>query len=69
MLEAITYTEELTGKRLNYTMSDDARSGDHIWWISDVRKFQRDFPAWKYRYDLKRIIKEIVEATIARLGD
>jgi CDP-paratose 2-epimerase len=69
MLEAITYTEELTDKRLNYTMSDDARSGDHIWWISDVRKFERDFPAWKYRYDLKRIIKEIVEATIARLGD
>src|SRR5437016_2222084 len=35
MLEAIAYTEELTGKRLNYTMSGDARSGDHIWWISD----------------------------------
>ena len=68
MLEAIAYTEELTGKRLNYTMSDDARSGDHIWWISDVRKFQRDFPAWKYEYDIKGILGEIVDALQQRLA-
>jgi CDP-paratose 2-epimerase len=68
MLEAIRYTEELTGKRLNYTMSDDARSGDHIWWISDVRKFQRDFPAWKYEYDIKGILGEIVDALQDRLA-
>lgn len=68
MLEAIACTEELTGKRLNYTMSDEARSGDHIWWISDVRKFQRDFPAWKYRYDIKGILGEIVDALQERLA-
>jgi CDP-paratose 2-epimerase len=68
MLEAITFTEELTGKRLNYTMSDEARSGDHIWWISDVRKFQRDFPAWKYEYDIKGILGEIVDALQQRLA-
>jgi CDP-paratose 2-epimerase len=68
MLEAIAYTEELTGHRLNYTMSEDARSGDHIWWISDVRKFQRDFPEWQYKYDLKRILGEIVEALQERLA-
>jgi CDP-paratose 2-epimerase len=68
MLEAIANTEELTGQPLNYTMSDDARSGDHIWWISDVRKFQRDFPAWKYEYDIKGILGEIVDALQQRLG-
>ena len=67
MLEAIAQTEELTGKRLKYTLSDDARSGDHIWWISDVRKFQRDYPQWSYKYDLKLIIAEIVEASKARV--
>ena len=67
MLEAITYTEELTGKRLKYSLSDEARSGDHIWWISDVRKFQRDYPEWNYKYDLKLIIQEIVAATKERL--
>jgi len=66
MLEAIDYTEELTGKKLLYSMSEQARSGDHIWWISDVRKFQRDYPEWNYKYDLQLIIAEIVEATTER---
>jgi len=67
MLEAIAYTEELTGKRLQYRLSEEARSGDHIWWISDVRKFQRDYPAWDYKYDLKLIIEEIFDAAKERL--
>jgi CDP-paratose 2-epimerase len=68
MLEAIAYTEELTGKRLNYTLSEEARSGDHIWWISDVRKFRSHYPAWEYKYDQRRIIEEIVAATEERLS-
>jgi CDP-paratose 2-epimerase len=66
MLEAIHYAEELCGKKLNYTLSDQARSGDHIWWISDVRKFQKNYPEWKYKYDQKKIIEEIVAATRER---
>jgi CDP-paratose 2-epimerase len=66
MLEAIQYAEQLCGRELNYKLSDDARSGDHIWWISDVRRFQNDYPEWKYRYDLMAIIKEIVDATAER---
>lgn len=62
MLEAINYVAELCGRRLNYTLSEEARSGDHIWWISDVRRFQRDYPDWSYRYDQRSIIREIVEA-------
>ena len=66
MLEAIRLTEELSGRELKYQLSDDARSGDHIWWISDVRKFQSDYPEWGYRYDLKRIVQEIIDATVER---
>jgi CDP-paratose 2-epimerase len=67
MLEAIRLSEELCGEKLNYTLSDEARSGDHIWWISDVRKFQRDYPEWSYKYDLNLIFAEIVEATKERV--
>ena len=67
MLEAIDATEKLCGRELNYELSDQARSGDHIWWISDVRKFQNDYPEWSYRYDLQRILEEIVEATAVRI--
>ena len=66
MLEAIRMAEELCGRGLNYTLSEEARSGDHIWWISDVRRFRRDYPDWEYRYDMRKIMEEIVEATKER---
>ncbi len=65
-LEAIRDVEELSGRRLQWTLSEQARAGDHIWWVSDVRKFQRDYPGWAYRYDQKAIIAELVEATLSR---
>ena len=68
MLEAIRTTEELTGRKLNFTLSEENRSGDHIWWVSDVRKFQRDYPNWNYRYNMKQILNEIVDATRERYG-
>lgn len=67
MLEAIQIIEGLVGKRMNYTHSDQARSGDHIWWVSDVRKFQNHYPEWKYKYDIHGILKEIVDATQERM--
>src|SRR6516225_6833425 len=39
MLEAIALCEELAGKPVNWSCVDDNRIGDHIWWISDVRRF------------------------------
>jgi CDP-paratose 2-epimerase len=66
VLEAIALVEEMSGKSISYSMSDDARSGDHIWWVSDVSKFQRHYPGWRYRYDLKMVIREIIDAAEAR---
>ncbi len=62
MLEAIELCEEISGRKLNWTYVDDNRIGDHIWWISDVRKFQSHYPAWNYRYDLRGILEEIHNA-------
>ena len=66
VIEAISLVEELSGKTLDYTLVNQARRGDHIWWVSDVRKFQRDYPAWTYRYDLKRIVEDIIASTLER---
>ena len=66
VLEAIQMIEELSGKSVRYEISDQARSGDHIWWISDIRRFQNDYPQWSYRYDLRGIVQEILEATMDR---
>jgi CDP-paratose 2-epimerase len=66
MLEAIDLIEELSGHRVKYTLSDTARSGDHIWWISDVRGFQQDFPGWAYTYDLRDTLREMIDAASER---
>ena len=59
MLEAIEQGERISGRKLDWTYVEENRIGDHIWWISDVRKFQAHFPGWKYRYDLDAILREI----------
>jgi CDP-paratose 2-epimerase len=61
ILEAIAVCERLTGRPMNWSYTDQARSGDHIWWISDVRRFQSDYPRWSYRYDIESILSEIVD--------
>lgn len=66
MLEAINMIRELSGRELSYTLLDEARQGDHIWWISDVSKFKKDYPRWSFKYDIGTIIKEIVEAVAER---
>ena len=61
MLEAIALTEEITGRKLNWTYSDAARIGDHQWWISDVGKFASHYPGWRIERTVPHIIREIHE--------
>lgn len=62
MLEAIDLCEGISGRKLDWTYEETNRIGDHIWWISDVRKFQEHYPAWKLRYGLREILDEIHQA-------
>jgi CDP-paratose 2-epimerase len=48
------------GLKLRYSYKDTNRVGDHICYISDLRKLRADFPNWKMQYDLQRILDEIV---------
>jgi len=62
MLEAIDSCQQISGQTLNWTYVEDNRVGDHIWWVSNVAKFQSHYPHWNYRYDLTAILREIHEA-------
>lgn len=59
MLEAIALCEEISGKKMSWTYSDVNRIGDHIWYVSDVRKFQKHYPDWAFKYDLKKTLQEM----------
>ena len=61
MLEAIDLCERIAGRELDWSITDDARVGDHRWWISDLSEFRRDYPGWGLRYDLEGIVREIYE--------
>lgn len=67
MLEAIQLCEETTGNSMDWSYSETNRSGDHIWWISDVRKFQSHYPGWSYCYNLKDILAQIYEHLSKRI--
>jgi CDP-paratose 2-epimerase len=66
MLEAISLCEEIAGKKLSYEYNESNRSGDHIWYVSDVGKFRRDYPGWDFQYNLNAILEEIHKEWINR---
>ena len=61
ILEAIYLIEKITKKKLKFNISKSNRIGDHIWYISDLRKFKNKYPRWKMKYNLNKIISEIVK--------
>lgn len=67
VLEAIKLCEHITGKHLDYSYKEENRVGDHIWYVSDVSKFQSHYPDWHYTYDLNQTLEEIYNAQTARL--
>lgn len=64
VLEAISLAEKLAGKKLKYRHADENRTGDHIWWISDVSRFKKHFPGWDYAYSLEQTVGQIVNACV-----
>jgi CDP-paratose 2-epimerase len=62
MLEAIRIIKEISSHTVSWTLADDNRVGDHIWYVSDVRKFQSHYPAWRYEYDIPKTLTEMIAA-------
>ena len=66
MLEAIDLCERIAGRSLDHAIVDDARIGDHRWWITDLGEFRRDYPDWRVTYDVPGILAEIHEYNAER---
>src|ERR1700730_7134059 len=61
MLEAVAMCEQIPGKPLQSRYVEENRRGDHIWWVSDVSRFQQHYPEWKLQYQVPEILREIFE--------
>ena len=66
MLEAIELCEQITGRKLDWQYSNTGRPGDHIWWISDIRRFQQHYPGFQLRYNVPMILREIYDRNVER---
>lgn len=64
MLEAIAKCEEISGRQLDYTLSEDARIGDHQWYVSDFSDFSRDFPEWELTFGIDDVLRDIYEYNV-----
>lgn len=62
VLESIQLIEELIGKKINWTYVEQNRIGDHICYISDLRKLRSHFPDWSITRSLKDICSEIISS-------
>jgi CDP-paratose 2-epimerase len=64
ILEAIELCQEIAGRELRYTLTDQARIGDHRWWISDLHEFKKDYPQWELTFGIQDILRHIYEHNV-----
>ncbi|UCC39585.1 MAG: NAD-dependent epimerase/dehydratase family protein [Candidatus Aminicenantes bacterium] len=67
ILEAISLIESISSKKLFFEYLDQNRKGDHICYISDLSKIQKDFPNWAITKNLPSIFEEIYQSWKKRL--
>ena len=60
ILEAISEIEYIAKIKIKRKLIKQNRIGDHIWYITNNKKFKKDYPNWKQKYNTKKIIKELI---------
>jgi CDP-paratose 2-epimerase len=66
VLECIAMIEAEVGRKIDWTLADQNRIGDHICYLSDLRKLKAHYPGWSITRSLPAIIKEMVQAEQGR---
>jgi CDP-paratose 2-epimerase len=59
ILEAFDLIENISGVAMDYEISDVAREGDHICYISNLGRMKEDYPNWEISRSLDSIFEEI----------
>ncbi|MCU1221341.1 MAG: NAD-dependent epimerase [Candidatus Angelobacter sp.] len=69
MLEAISMAQQISGREMNWEYGAENRKGDHVWWVSDIRKFQSHYPGYELQFDSVAILREIHDRNLERWKD
>ena len=60
IIEAINIIERKVDIKVKLKTLKKARTGDHIWWITNNKKFMKDYPNFKIKYNIERIMEELI---------
>ena len=66
ILEAFEWVRSLTGREMKHEYVDKPREGDHVCYISDLRKARAHFPEWDVTRPLPEIFEEIYRAAVEK---
>jgi len=66
IIEGISYCEQITEKKMNYTLVHENRIGDHIWYVTDSSKFKNHYPSWSPIFNLNITLVQIFNAYKSR---
>ena len=66
LIEAVAACERLTGRAMDLAFETTPRRGDHVWYVSDVRKFRDHYPGWTYSYGAEEIFAELHDGLVCR---
>jgi|TARA_B110000881_G_C18530619_1_gene492821 CDP-paratose 2-epimerase len=62
IIEALEMVENIAGIHIKKKYIKSNRTGDHIWYISDLSKFKKNYPNWKQKYNTKTILEELIDS-------
>ena len=61
ILEALKIVEKISKIKIQRKILKNNRVGDHIWYVSSLRKFKKHYPKWRQIYSTKKIIDELIK--------
>lgn len=64
VVECIQLIKEIGGYEVAYTYNEQNRIGDHICYISDLRKLQNHYPEWSITRSLPQTVEEMIRAEV-----
>ena len=61
IIEALEIVEKISQVKIKKEFIKKNRIGDHIWYISNIKKFKNHYPNWNQKYNTKKIIAELID--------
>ena len=62
VIEALNYVQSLANIKIKTIYYESNRVGDHIWYVTDTKKFRKHYPNWTQKYNTKKIIEELINS-------